>query len=1855
MRCVRAVKALRASEGSALRVVALYTDVDRDAPFVRHADIAVRLPAPAGEVRAYLDHDVVIAALRRAGADAVWPGWGFVAEDPAFADRVVAAGMRFLGPSGDAMRALGDKIAAKQLAERAGVPVTPWSGAVVENEAAAVRCAERLGYPLLVKAAAGGGGRGIRVVENLALLPAAFRSAAAEAHSAFRDARLFLEHKVSGGRHVEVQIAADMHGHVRALGARDCSVQRRHQKVIEETPPPRLAPALLAQLVAVAVQLARAARYVGLGTVEFLVAGTDVHFLEMNPRLQVEHGITEAVTGFDLVQLQIRIARGESLAGLAACERGVAIEARVCAEDPDAGFLPTPGRIARFDPALGPGIRVDAGVAAGSVVPAAFDSLIAKVIATGTTREEARSRLICALRDLDLVIEGGASNTGYLIDLLDSAAFRMGGVDTEWIDRRGCATSVPAGADASHALVGAAILAYQRRRRDVRINFFADTTNVSSARVPPSIGQEVDLLFGGASYRLKVFALGSWRYRVHLDGRAVAVTLREGDGHLARLEFGDRTRRVLYDATEAGLRLEVDGRQYRFGWETAAQVRATTPAVVVGVHVAPGDRIAAGQVIGFLEAMKMEIGFSAPIAGVVTEVRVAKGQLVAAGDVLVVVEPEVDQATAGAVVSRLALTPEADPLGALLVDPAAGAAGAREISMLDTWPASQRQAAIAALRDEIRAVLLGYDADPERAVCLAALLQAADPGALSDALRGDLAALQREIVLYADLDQLFVTAPGATASGYVAPSNAARLRGYVRRMRAAGAGIGEDFLALLRAALGHYGITSLDHGDALERALLRLFATQNVPDLRRQLVRAALRCLTALARAGAPFAADASLGAALGRIAAMRGLVTDALADAAIEAHALIFEAPALERRAELAAQRITPWLAAAATDASPPPHDVLLDLAATPRHVFDRVGRWLCEPEARRRGIALSAYLLRLFAPDEPVAHRALRCESVWSHCIDLPDGRVVVGVTSAAADVAQTLEQLSSAIASGRLVAGRSAVHAMEIVTSIQDVQDGDAIMTAMADVLAARFPAERCTVSFVRLGGGDVHRTLVHGPAGVSEDASLFGLHPEVAARVGFGRLRNFVLERMPAADDVYCFWARSRAVAEDERLFVLADVRGRTSGEADDTALHIAAFERLFNQATSALRALRSALDPRRRLHWNRLLLVVGPAVALQPPDFEGMARRLAPATRHLGLEKVLVRLRLRDPEKLTTADPVELVVSDLTGSHMEIAIRPPQTAALEPASDYERKVVEARRRRLVYPYEIIRMLTGRNGAAPAAAFQEFDLDPAADRPHAVCVADRPYGQNQAGVVFGIIRTPTDKVPEGLQRVLVLSDPTREMGALAAPECDRIVAAIDLAEQRGLPVEWIPISSGARIAMDSGTENLDATARVARRIITFTERGGVMHLIVYGVNVGAQSYWNALATMLGHTRGALIMTPEASMVLTGRAALEASGGIAAENEVALGGFERTMGPNGEAQYYARDLAAAFRTLDEHYRYTYVVPGETGPRSQCTSDPFTRDITSFPYPEELGHGFATVGEVFDDATNPGRKRPFAMRPVMDALIDQDGGHLERWRSWVGAETAIVWDAHLGGVPICLIGIESHNVAREGYRPLDGPGAWSGGTLFPLSSKKVARALSAASGNRPAVILANLSGFDGSPESLRKLQLEHGAEIARAVVNFEGPLIFLVVSRYHGGAYVVFSKVLNPRVRALALSGSYASVIGGSAAAAVVFTREVRARAAADPRVRRAREALRSGPPATARDAYEQTLAEVTRDAQMQVAAEFDSVHTVERACRVRSLDGIIEPHTMRCALIRALRDGCQHNGEAPATEGAVPVFGQ
>ncbi len=1833
MRCIRAVKSLRALEGEELRVVAMYTPADREAPFVRHADIAIELPVKTTPVASYLDHDLLLETLKRVGADAVWPGWGFVAESPEFVDRLADAGIRFLGPSASTMRALGDKIASKQLAERVDVPVTPWSGGAVELEEAK-KHAERIGFPVVVKASAGGGGRGIRVVREPSKFDELFRSAQSEATSAFGDGRMFVEAMVKQGRHIEVQIIADRHGRVLALGCRDCSVQRRHQKVIEEAPPVGLPPLMFRALKEAAVSLAEEVGYCGAGTVEFLVDGPDYFFLEMNPRLQVEHGITEEITGTDLVQLQIRVARGEQLPDPEEApirERGFSIEARVCAEDPDAGFLPAPGKVARFDPALGPRLRIDTGVAQESTVPPAFDSLIAKVIASGDTREEARARLATALRDFDLVIEGGATNKGYLLELLDAEEFKAGGVDTTWLDRWN-ETRSQQREFAAEAMVLAAILSYRAARATQRANFYADASNLTQDKIPPSSGEEFDLTYAGTQYRVNVYASGAARYRVHMDGRVVAARLSVSGGHAARLVIGNRDLRVVYDVTDVNIRVEIEGFVHQLGRQTAGQVRANSPSMVVALNVSVGDQVQAGTPLGLVEAMKMEIGFDAPVSGTVTEVRARKGQQLAAGDVILVIDPASDAADADKQESRLELPVVRDPL-ALLFDQQDGQLAEPNLALADSASEQDRRAAMNVVTEEIRRILLGYDVFPARVEKLIQFLQAPLPEELSLEFCRQLVEVKQQLSVFFDIERLVMrsTRHRLGAGELDQLSNNALLRIYLRRMRAGGSGLPEAFVEVLKKALSHYDeVDGLNYGGALERAVIRLFSTQLDQGQRVLLASAILQRIQNLSTRELQLDKDRELRRTLGNIASMRGHLPNSLCDSAIEAIYSIYQRPELDNAAERTRRQVEDWLSQAQSELPSAPN--LDDLALAPPGRFRKVLGWLGDAEPRRLSIALSATLRRLYAPRVPteVSLNKTGVERLGF------DDQVVLALSAQESEISAKLEQIAKTSASGQ------APDALELLVPIERSDAIESCVQAAVSTLEGRRIAGRVTLTFVQPNLDLWHETISQD----GQRVELHGLHPETAARVDFQRYASFELERLPAADRVYCFYGKSRQVPDDERIFVLAEVLGSPPQEGKRSAFYIPLFERAFHEAARTLRLTIGSRDPRRRLQWNRITLFVAHPIVLEAGTAEWLSQQLYPATRHLGLERVAVRLKVLENEKATEADDVEVVISDPTGTRMEIHWREPHKEPLAPVAPYERSVVAARRRGLIYPYEIIRMLapddaeTGNgsngvsafsDGAIPPGSFEEYDLDPKSETPRAISVAGRPHGQNKSAIVFGVISTPTAKVPEGMRRVLVLSDPTRGMGALADAECDRVVAAMDLAEQLKLPVEWLPVSSGARIAMDSGTENLDATARVVRRIVTFTQNNGVIHIIVSGVNVGAQSYWDSLATMLNHTRGILIMTPRASMVLTGRAALAASGSVSAEDEVAIGGYERVMGPNGQGQYYAEDLGDAYRILYRHYEFSYVVPGELRPRSFQSEDPIERDIGDSAYD---GSEFKSVGEVFDQSTNPGRKRPFAMRPLMRAVADSDSPYLERWQAQVGGETAIIWDTHIGGMPVCLMGIESQNIARWGYRPLDGPPDWNGGTLFPISSKKVARALNACSGNRPAVILANLSGFDGSPESMRKLQLEYGAEIARAVVNFDGPLIFLVVSRYHGGAYVVFSRELNPNLRAFAVEGSYASVIGGGPAATVVFPREVRERVSKDPRVIQMRERIaRHGTPEL-RAAAEQLLEDVRLEKQAELAAEFDKVHSVERARSVGSLEEIIPALRVRPFVIETLK---------------------
>jgi acetyl-CoA carboxylase carboxyltransferase component len=852
----------------------------------------------------------------------------------------------------------------------------------------------------------------------------------------------------------------------------------------------------------------------------------------------------------------------------------------------------------------------------------------------------------------------------------------------------------------------------------------------------------------------------------------------------------------------------------------------------------------------------------------------------------------------------------------------------------------------------------------------------------------------------------------------------------------------------------------------------------------------------------------------------------------------------------------------------------------------------------------------------------RRVRLVSTVAERPDLPEALAAV------AEVARQADGADSAV--------------VDVYLAWRDPPDGDAMADELADELAAAaLPTlvRRVAVSVAGVGQPlDEHFTFRPGEGGFAEERVVRGLHPMIARRLRLWRLANFDLSRVPSPQDTYLFHCAAREASADERLVALAEVRDLTPVRgADGRLTALPEVEHKLSGCLEGIRRAQAERPGRRRLQSNHVFLYVWPTVDLSLRELTAVARRLAPMTEGLGLEEVLLFLDIPDEAAGGTRETA-LRFSHQPGAGVTVVQAEVPTEPLAPLDDYAQRVLAARRRGTVYPYELTRLLSG-----PEGTFVEHDLD----EEGRLAPVERPPGGNAAGIVAGLVHTPTQKHPEGIVRVALLGDPTRSLGSVAEPECRRILAAIDLAEEKGLPVEWFAISSGAKISRDSGTENMDWVARVLRRLITFTQAGGEVNVVVAGINVGAQPYWNAEATMLMHTRGILVMTPDSAMVLTGKQALDYSGGVSAEDNFGIGGFDRVMGPNGQAQYWAPHLAGACELLFAHYAHTYVAPGERHPRRAATSDPIDRDVRTHPQTVE-GTDFRTVGDIFSSEQNPERKKAFDVRTLMRAVIDQDHPPLERWGAMADADTAVVFDAHLGGFPITLLGTESRPIPRHHFLPADGPDQWTAGTLFPLSSKKVARAINAASGNRPVVVLANLSGFDGSPESLRKRQLEYGAEIGRAVVNFEGPIVFCVVSRYHGGAFVVFSGTLNDSMEVLAVEGSYASVIGGAPAAAVVFAGDVGARTDADPRVTALEERLaaaQDGERARLRAELNDVRAAVRSEKLGEVATEFDGIHSVERAMRVGSVHAIIPAGSLRPLLVAAVERGLARVAAAEA----------
>ena len=629
-----ACRVIRAARAEGLRTVAVFSDADTDALHVRLADAAVRIGPPPSQ-ESYLSIENLVAAAKAAGAEAVHPGYGFLAESAAFAEACSSAGLVLVGPPPSAIRAMGDKAAAKARMEEAGVPCAPGYHGADQSPWRFAEEAERIDYPVMVKASAGGGGRGMRIVRERSELEAALRSASAEAETAFGDGRLILERALAGARHVEIQVFGDEQGKIVHLGERDCSIQRRHQKLIEESPSPAVTPELRASMGAAAVKAAAAVFYVGAGTVEFLLAAdSQFYFLEMNTRIQVEHPVTECVTGVDCVRLQFQIAQGRPLPfdQPDVALRGHAIEARLYAEDPAADFLPSTGRIAVWRAPEGEGVRVDCGVESGATVAPFYDCLLGKIIAFGADREEARARLVRALEAT--FVAGVTTNRDFLIGALRRPDFINGKATTDFVG--GAALSAPRPSPLAIAI--AALLLVERggapapsagwRASPLRLAVDGAQYDASVRRQ----GGEWIVAIDGEALVLRLASRNDSEVRVSRDGVVLgAKYVRDGDDLL--LDFEGAIRRVV-DRTYHPPRLKDE--------HADGAVHSPVSGVVVGVEAKAGDRVRRGQALATVEAMKMQYSILAPIDGVIAHANAVAGQQAPLRALLFAIEPHGD-------------------------------------------------------------------------------------------------------------------------------------------------------------------------------------------------------------------------------------------------------------------------------------------------------------------------------------------------------------------------------------------------------------------------------------------------------------------------------------------------------------------------------------------------------------------------------------------------------------------------------------------------------------------------------------------------------------------------------------------------------------------------------------------------------------------------------------------------------------------------------------------------------------------------------------------------------------------------------------------------------------------------------------------------------------------------------------------------------------------------------------------------------------------------------------------------------------------------------------------------------------
>ncbi|MFW7380889.1 MAG: carboxyl transferase domain-containing protein [Oligoflexus sp.] len=1811
VRFIRAAKEFNILYQTSFETVAFYIDSEADALFVKEADHAYSLSHFSDHDQLtstpYINTQFMLRCLQETDCQGVWVGWGFLAEDSQFAAALEEAGLILIGPTAIAMDLLGDKIKAKALANESDVPTLPWSGCMLRDLAHAEEVAMSIGYPVILKSANGGGGRGIRKVYQPSEMAQQFKSVSEEIFRFFGNRVIFMEALVQRGRHLEVQAVADYHGNVQTFGVRDCSVQRNNQKIIEETPPPQMNTAETVSIEACSARLLQAAKYHGAGTVEYLydVDRKQAYFMEVNTRLQVEHPITEELFQIDLVHLQLKVALGEKLDQARPEPRGHVIEVRLNAEDPDNKFAPTPGRIKRYLPPTLPGLRIDSGFEWGSRIPRDFDSMVAKVIARSPSREGAIARLTRALQELQIEIDGGTTNQGFLLELFHTPEVQEGGVQTDFVERfllerRG--RQIKNNWDI--AIIAAAIYQYEQRYRDEFENFTEKVRRFSSPRRIPDLTQEIQIQWDGHKYSFQVRSVGHNMFHIEVDDQVICVEYVNW-GHEIIFKASDRKYKLQIVPRAGSLQVEVEGMPYVLPIDASGMIAAPSPSVVLTIDVTAGQTVKKGQLLLTLEAMKMEMTVSAPEDGIVTEVLVKAGEQVAAGQMLIDMETESEAGE-----NEEESVKEASQRLDFLTINSSKDEGSRA--------AAKRQ--FEQLARDYYAAFIGYDYQKPVVQNLQRLESFVEkhPEFRSECTSLVLESLQA----FTRIQRLFL-------SDHFEDQNEGRetdvyeyLMHYILRREDREKGLPEKFLQRLHNAIELYPWADVKRHEDTTRALFHMYVVNAHNRDIVELARLSLLYLQQLyphVPEVMPSPQVTDLLNDLISVSRNNGILIDAAIYARYELVDRIFQNQVQQERQQQVADLLNSVLELG--DESPQLMENVIDSG----HQIVSYLMSLYEAGSARSKLILEIIAKRFNRDRSFVEGSLLEYQGVeLYHLSSRKHGESFTCIVTILKE-----EEFLKPLDWLRDFLSQNQNDHLEVMILVKTTSESSEI-TTINHLSKYPLPVHLCSLGLYQRDDYYYRSFFYDEKEHWTEDSRRRYLSPLRYRELRLERLQNFDLELLYHSRYVHVMKLEAKENAKDQRLFAFVEVP-ETQIDLNESQViqRISAFEYGILEAVKVIREQQAR--HKRSYLWNRIVVHIGHTHPLKLEQIGQYPKNISGLVEGLGLEKIVIYTKIAGRQR--KAIEAEVLVEKFSTKY-SVRGRIPSRETLKPLDPYSSKVVRSLRINCPYPYEVISMLTNPSSEDfPSGEFVEYDIQfDSSGQQHTISVEGRPPGSNLSNVVFGKIRN-RDLNGYNYERVLLLGDPSKDLGSLAEDECRRVIAAIDMAEADVCPVEWIPISSGAAIDMKTGTENLDWTARVLRRIIEFTQKGGEINIIVSGINVGAQSYWNAEATMLMHTRGILIMTEAGSMVLTGKKALDFSGSVSADDNIGIGGVERIMGPNGQAQFRVKDLAEAYRLLFRHYRMTYRSESLPYGSVRASEDPIDRNVCEYAYRDFLNQGFQKIGDILG-TQNAERKKPFDMRQIMHAVRDQDSQWLERWQIVRDAETAIVWETQVCGYSVGMIGIESRPLKRYGDIPNDGPDSWTGGTLYPQSSKKVARAINAFSAQMPVVVLANLSGFDGSPESLRKLQLEYGAEIGRAVVNFKGPLIFVVVSRYHGGAYVVFSKTLNPDMRIVALENTFASVIGGAPAAAVVFPREVMKNTFADPQIIEAQRQLKEG--IISKADFDEVFQTVHLDQQAKMAQKFEKIHTVERAQQIGSVDDIISASQLRPYLHQQLREG-------------------